>query len=242
MKGFVTFALVGLLSVSYTLARGGNPGGADCGGNPATPAELPYEAIDDVERADLVFMIEEEKLARDVYRALDDLWGLRAFRNIAGAEQSHMNAVATLLDKYDIENPVVGAPRGAFDDPALQQLHDELLEQGSASLIDALIVGATIEDLDIQDLEVRLERTDNEDVRTVFQNLQKGSRNHLRAFAGLLEQSGMPYEPQYISIDAFELVVGSPVERGRVDADGEPVNCGGRAGRHQRHRHGGRNE
>ena len=146
-----------------------------------------------------------------------------------------MNAVLQLLDKYGIDGAAGDAPQGEFDDPNLQQLYDQLLEQGSASLVDALVVGATIEDLDIQDLEDRLARTDNEDVRTVYQNLQKGSRNHLRAFAGLLEDSGIPYEPLYIPAALFDEIVNSPVERGRVDANGDALNCPDRGGRRHRH-------
>ena len=236
MRRLVGIVLIGLLSVSVSLAQRPGQQREDCGGQPGSLSSLPFQEIDDTESADLVFMREEEKLARDVYRALDDLWGLRAFRNISGAEQSHMNAVLQLLDKYGIDDPAAGMPQGQFTDPDLQQLYDQLLAQGSASLVDALIVGATIEDLDINDLEVRLARTDNEDVQTVYQNLQKGSRNHLRAFVGLLETSGIPYDPQYISTDLFEEIIGSPMERGRVDADGEPLNCPNRGG--QRHRQG----
>ena len=235
MRRLLGIALIGLLSVSAVLAQGGAPGRGDCGGQAGSLNDLPYQTIDDTERADLVFMVEEEKLARDVYRAFDDLWGLRIFRNIAGAEQTHMNALLQLFVKYGIEDTVGDAPEGEFTDPDLQQLYDQLLDQGSVSLVDALIVGATVEDLDIQDLEVRLARTDNEDIQTVYQNLQKGSRNHLRAFAGMLEDSGISYEPQYISVALFEEIVNSPVERGRVDANGDALNCPDRGVRRHRH-------
>jgi len=45
-----------------------------------------------------------------------------------------------------------------------------------------LIVGITIEDLDIKDLQEKLKITDNNDVKMVFENLMKGSRNHMRSF------------------------------------------------------------
>jgi hypothetical protein len=132
-------------------------------------------------------------------------------------------------------------PPGVFSDPGLQQAFDQLFAQGSQSLIDALVVGATIEDLDIHDLEVALSRTDNEDLSIVYQNLWKGSRNHLRSFVGLLEANGVTYEPQYISQEEFDAIVDSPKEHGMVDADGEPMDCGGGGGngpgRRFRHRH-----
>jgi len=65
-----------------------------------------WQAVDADERSDLLYMREEEKLARDVYLAKDDQWGLRVFRNIARAEQSHMDVILALLDKYEIPDPV----------------------------------------------------------------------------------------------------------------------------------------
>ena len=85
MKRLVGIMLIGFLTVSGALAQGGARGRGDCGGQAGSLNNLPFEEIDDTERADLLFMLEEAKLARDVYRALDDLWGLRVFRNISGA-------------------------------------------------------------------------------------------------------------------------------------------------------------
>lgn len=237
IRSIAILTLALLVVVPTTLARGGN-GGDGC--DAATLlADLPYETVDTDEQAALVYMREEEKLARDVYRAMDDLWGLRVFRNIANAEQTHMDTMLALLEKYGIDDPVGANGFGVFVDPQLQALYGELVAQGSSSLSDALIVGATIEDLDIDDLEVDLAQTDNEDVATAFQNLQKGSRNHLRAFIGLLDGSGLTYEPQFISVVEFEAIVSSARERGAVDADGEPVD-GSRCGRVGVRRHSGR--
>jgi len=70
-----------------------------------------------------------------------------------------------------------------------------------------------------------IERTDNEDLALVYQNLMKGSRNHMRAFAGLLEANGISYEAQFISADLLEQILSTPKERGPVDASGEPTTC-----------------
>lgn len=225
-------ALALLIPLSPALAQGGpgsgTRGNAGCGVNAAITA-LPMQALDADERTALVFMREEEKLARDVYRAMDDRWGLRVFRNIAGAEQTHMNLMLSLLEKYGIADPAAGLEAGEFADPSFQQLYEELVTQGNESLNQALVVGATIEDLDIRDLAVELAQTDNEDISMAFQNLQKGSRNHLRAFISLVEANGVSYEPQFISIDELDAILDSPTERGVVGADGELVagtSCG----------------
>ncbi len=57
------------------------------------------------EEEGLLFMREEEKLARDVYLVLFDKWGLRVFENIAESEQRHMDAVLYLLGKYGLDDP-----------------------------------------------------------------------------------------------------------------------------------------
>jgi rubrerythrin len=95
-------------------------------------------------------------------------------------------------------------------------LYDELVAQGSASLVDALQVGATVEDLDIFDLENLLQDADNQDVRIVFLNLIKGSRNHLRSFASQLSKNGSSYEAQYISRDYLSRILESSQETGSI--------------------------
>ena len=160
---------------------------------------LAFEALSDTELAALAFMREEEKLAGDVYLDMHDLWGTPIFVNIADSEQTHTDVVLRLIEKYSLADPAEGKPRGEFSDATLQGLYDSLTAQGSASLIDALIVGATIEDLDIFDLHQQLSLVDNQDITVVFENLQKGSRNHLRAFYARLTDMNIVYSPLYIS-------------------------------------------
>ncbi len=162
----------------------------------------------------LLWMREEEKLARDVYLALSELWDLPIFANIAGSEQAHTDAVGDLLDRYDLPDPMAEDAAGVFVDPAIQKLYDDLVEQGSRSVVDALIVGATIEDMDILDLQLR--RTGVEEIDLVFANLEKGSRNHLRAFIRTLKNQGGEYAPSFLTTAEYEAIISSPTERGRA--------------------------
>ncbi len=163
----------------------------------------------------LTYMREEEKLAHDVYLTLYDVWGLNLFQNIAGSEQTHTDAVAGLLYTYNIPDPADTSPVGAFVNPDLQTLYDDLVAWGSKSLSDALKVGAAIEEIDILDLEEALTFINANDIRTVYQNLLKGSENHLRAFTSTLErQTGEIYEPQYMDADAYESIVSADIQRG----------------------------
>lgn len=168
------------------------------------------------ETAGLLLMREEEKLARDVYLTLADQWGVRVFSNIASSEATHMAAMGDLITRYDLVDPIVNDVRGVFTNPDLQKLYNDLVARGSVSVNEAFQVGALIEDLDIYDLENLLAKTDKADIMVVYENLQKGSRNHLRAFTRQIERGGDTYEPAYISEVEYQTIVESGQERGRM--------------------------
>ncbi len=174
-----------------------------------TPGALSPEEIDG-----LLYMREEEKLARDVYLTLYEKWGTQVFRNISRSEQTHTDAVKELLDRYGIPDPAEGKEVGQFTNPDLQALYDQLVAQGSQSEIDALKVGAAIEEIDILDLEERLAQTDKEDIQLVYENLMAGSRNHLRAFVSVLEMRGESYTPQYLDQATYDAILSSGMEPG----------------------------
>ncbi len=160
------------------------------------------------EVAGLLYMYEEEKLARDIYTSLYALWGQPAFQNIAASEQVHMKTVETLLVRYDLTVP--GSVAGNYTDASLQALYDTLMARGRLSLADALKVGAVVEEVDILDLQSRLAQTNNTEIQLVYSSLLNGSYNHLRSFtAVLVRQFGEVYQPQYLSQDSYQLIVNS---------------------------------
>ena len=53
---------------------------------------------------------------------------------------------------------------------------------GAQSLGNALKVGAAIEEIDILDLQEYMKIIEERAIRQVYENLLKGSENHLRAF------------------------------------------------------------
>lgn len=164
----------------------------------------------------LLRMREEEKLARDVYTTLGAKWGVRIFSNIASSEQTHADAMKVLLERYAIPDPVTNDSVGVFRSPLMQQLYNDLVAKGNTSVTEALIAGAMVEDLDIRDLDVLMKETTKEDILVTYRNLQKGSRNHLRAFVKNLTMNGVVYAPQYITQEAYDLIINSSQERGRL--------------------------
>lgn len=173
------------------------------------------EEITALEADNLTYMREEEKLARDVYLTMYDAWGLNIFSNIAASEQTHTDAVAEMLEKYKLPDPVVDDRVGIFVNQKLIDLYDTLLARGYQSSLEALYVGALIEEVDMVDLKRAIEETDNEDIQQLYENLLSGSRNHLRAFVGLIEDQGIVYEAQFLPQDEVDAIVDSPVERSK---------------------------
>lgn len=164
--------------------------------------------LNEEEISGILLMREEEKLARDVYLELYELWGLRTFNNIAQAEQTHMDRVAYLLEQYNLEDPALGE-RGEFINSDLQELYDELVAMGSKSVVDAIKVGMLVEELDIKDLLGLMEETENEELLLVYNNLEKGSENHLKAFNRQLEKYNASYDYKYISEELAQEILSS---------------------------------
>jgi hypothetical protein len=182
---------------------------------------LPVEHLSEAERIGLIQMREEEKLAHDVYTTLYEIWEQQIFSNISDSEQTHTDMIKELLIKYEIDDPVKDNEIGEFTNAEISKLYDNLVAEGSKSVIDALRVGALIEDLDISDLNKLVLEVDNQDILTVYNNLEKGSRNHLRSYTRLLNRNGEIYTPEYISQSEYESIINSASEIGsQLDSRG----------------------
>jgi hypothetical protein len=172
---------------------------------------LPFVDPSEEVKADLKFMREEEKLARDIYIKLGEEWNIKAFLNIQKSEQNHMNALKILLDRYMIEDPVKSNEVGIFENEDLQKMFNDLIERGRSSSIEALKVGALIEEVDIADLLKSVEKLNEEngDIKMVYENLIKGSENHLRAFVRNLNNKGVTYSPEVLELDHYNKIIGN---------------------------------
>ncbi len=188
---------------------------ASLGAGPAS-AQAGAESLSSEDVLGLQFMLEEEKLAHDVYMTLGEQWALPIFRNISRAEQTHMDAVVSLLERHGVDADLSNGPLGTFANQDLQTLYNQLTASGSQSMVDALLVGMAIEEIDIIDLQEQLAETENADIQLVYANLLRGSGNHLRAFVSNVErQTGETALPQYMEQDNFdEIMDGSNGRKG----------------------------
>ena len=172
--------------------------------------EGPTSTLDENLTNTLADMGNEERLAYDVYNALDEQYPtINQFKNIAtNGEYQHITAVQALIQKYklsddvnftNIDLPALGymntaiedMKAGTYDISVIQKLYDNLVLQGSSSETEALKVGCIIEVVDIIDLDhdIKLAEDANAtDIVTVFNFLRSGSYNHYWAFDGALKK------------------------------------------------------
>ena len=189
--------------------------GLDAAATRAVISQFPLGVLTDAEASGLLYMREEEKLARDVYLTLFEQWDFQAFANIARSEQTHTDAVQRLLERYDLPDPADAQDVGEFTNADLQALYDQLIAQGSQSLPAALQVAAAIEEIDILDLQEYIGLTDKGDILQVYHSLLSGSENHLRAFVSALEKQAGAYQPQYLDQEAYDAIINASSSKGR---------------------------
>jgi hypothetical protein len=162
--------------------------------------------LTEVEVTSLMLMREEEKFAREVYLSMFAIYNHRTFSNIAKSENAHTSAVLYLIKGFGLTDP---SPVGAteFSNPLFTDLYAQLTTKGSVSLVEALKVGAFIEEYDIADLQRHLKETENATVAKVYGNLLRGSKFHLKAFTYALKAQGATYSPTILSEEEYQDIV-----------------------------------
>ena len=195
MKSLIRLNLIFLLITGLAILPG-------CNDNDDEESAL----LTEEEKADLLQLREEEKLARDVYLYAYEKYGLIISKNISNSEQTHMDQVLQILSAYNLEDPASG-DTGVFNSEDLQTLYNQLIDRVDISELEALIVGAVIEDLDIKDIEEFLQRTSKADIISMYESLMCGSRNHLRSYYSQIVSKGGSYSPSYISQEEYDSII-----------------------------------
>ena len=171
---------------------------ANCTADGTCPLlEGPLVELSAAEVATLSFMREEEKMARDVYITLYEVWQTPVFASISKAEQQHMDRIKSVLDSYELPEPA-SEETGVFTNSDLQTLYNSLVERGRTSQIEAFQVGALVEEVDIADLQTAIAETENPLLDGMYTNLMNGSHNHLRAFVRNIEYLDYVYQAQHL--------------------------------------------
>lgn len=146
---------------------------------------LQKNTLTDTDINSLLFMIEEEKMARDVYDALFEQTGLIQFDKISDSEQTHYDTLLKTAEKLGIDTSALSSEAGVFTNVEVQNLYDQLILSGSASTDAAVDVGILIEQTDIVDLQAAINTTEISLLGGVYGNLLDASYNHLSAFESI---------------------------------------------------------
>jgi len=166
------------------------------------------------EKEGVLFMYEEEKMARDVYDSMFVKWELNPFGHIRKSERMHMREMKGLAAAYRLEGMASEEKPGIFINATLQALYNELVTKGSLSATDALKAGALIEEVDIRDLKERKAKAVQKDILEAYDFLIMGSENHLRAFCRNLKGAGIVYEPAVLTKADFDKIIKAENEMG----------------------------
>ncbi len=148
---------------------------------------------------DLRYMIEEEKLAGDVYRSFGVLYpAIKPFINIPKSEDQHQAALVGQANLIGIDvSDLTSLAAGNFQNTTLQTLYGNLLAQGATSSFAALTVGKNIELLDIDDLSAAMAQVPaNSSLYVVYDGLRSASYKHLNAFNTWLAVTPPPPVPE----------------------------------------------
>ena len=191
--------------------------------------------LTEADKAHLIFMRSEEKLARDVYLTLADMYPNQpVFLSIATtAEQTHTDKMLDMLIKFKIEDPEpntepdvlppenqIGVFENYYFDDYFTEKFMYLVGKAEVDLLDALYVGALIEELDMSDINYcndafytyypkplpeypdcgGLSATEIRSLENALSSLLAGSESHLCAFISQIGPflDGQCYKAQYL--------------------------------------------
>jgi len=222
VKKFLTLSL-SIAALSSNVFAAGNGGGNSSG-------------LDAAEETHLVFMREEEKLARDVYLTLASLYpNTSVFLNIGeGSEQTHTDTMRDKLAQFNVSDPnpntnnlpsSIGVFTGADYGWYFNEKYTQLVANAQNSELDALYVGAFIEELDMHDIvycpqvildtnnginDCGLIYTDETPLINSYNSLVDGSKSHLRAYVGNIEAiiGEGNYQAQILSQAEVDAILG----------------------------------
>jgi hypothetical protein len=161
----------------------------------------------------LIWMREEEKLSRDVYTNLWKKWETKIFLDVAAVEQIHMDSIKLILEKYWIDDPVKDDSIWIFSSFAIKKLYDDFIFQWNKSLLDAFILAADAESLDILYISDLVKQTQNQDIISLYNTLIIWSRNHLRNYVKEIKDNGGSYKPKYLSQEVYDGIILSQDEK-----------------------------
>jgi hypothetical protein len=174
---------------------------------PPGPPRSPNAPLGESDRRTLLYVSEQEKLARDLYASLSETWRLDVFHTTSGSEDIHADALRTLLARYRLPDPSQGLGRGEFTSVDLAERYDDLIARGRFSPVEALKAAASVEELEIQDIGSRLRRVQAPELQNVLENVVASDKHHLRSLVVALRRLGHTYAPSRLPREQFDTIL-----------------------------------
>jgi|GEM_PF-926068 len=227
----LTLALSLVTSVSFATANKGDSKQRGKAASNVIDSDS-SQTVDFNEQLHLVYVREEEKLARDVYIKLSMIYPESiVFGKIDDSEQRHTDAVRDKLKQYGIEDPSTNDNVGVFTGEEFGEYFTEkyvsLISRGGISELEAFYVGAYIEELDMRDINQCPDEiihqdngindllacgkvyTDNPDIKQLYMSLLDGSDSHLKAYVKNIEKfiGEGNYEAQVLSQEEVDAIL-----------------------------------
>ena len=163
------------------------------------------------DRDAIIYVVQEEKVAHDFYKAMYELHGVISFRSISKSEGLHMDQAKQLIEHFGIEDPnkeYYDTP-GSFKNPKFEEMYNSLVRNGTNSIVDALVEAARFEEMDIVDIQRFTASTQDEYLKSTFEKLSGVSENHLKALVKDLFERGVEYTPKYLSAEQYNEIITS---------------------------------
>jgi len=132
------------------------------------------------EQSDLQFMVEKEKLLKNVYQEMYDTYETHLFKTIIDCKEKHITLLSARLAKYGAENPAAYLGDGLFSNSSIQQIYDSFIAEGQIDLTNSIMYLKDMEENHIVDIENTLSKAEgNIDIVRVYNICLMESKAHL---------------------------------------------------------------
>lgn len=145
-------------------------------------SKQPSENLSGQELQGLIYIVEIQKLQRDIYMALDERNINPIFNELYLADAKSLDEISATIEAYGQENPVLDRNVGDFRRTEVQALYDEFTYTVNNNLIEMLTFAVRMEEGTVDDISEFMEQVDgNEDIRQLYTDLLTGSYIQLNA-------------------------------------------------------------
>lgn len=159
------------------------------------------------ESKQVIQILEQRKMARDLYYKLYKTWHSDTFKRLSDSEQIYLNSLKKLTTKLNIIDPTIDDTKGVFSSDYITKLYIDFSKIGLSSDYEAFRIAATVQDLMINDINQLLNSSSDKSIIDAMNNTKQGSISHLRACNREIKKFGMTYQAQFLSTEELRAIL-----------------------------------